>query len=342
MGLKLEKAVTLVLVSAFLSPLSHGDTLAEELFWLNRLGQGFETDTASVEKQYLKLLDTYEAPDDVGRIYAAIGKMHANAGLTDPDAAAEYAQRALGLPLDPLTQMQTWVVLGDASQVQYSGVTGNDLARARAVIVRHYLEGIKVAADLGMPNEKTKVPMAGFLTWRGPPDDPEYLTMKERNDKLVAAGQEARRANEFFDRRQTLEGQIVFLYTRWPLATDELRRIAKEILENDSAVESLLAKVKAGIDERIAKMAERDIKRLDLAPEDLHGDAQSLVEPKLEDDIVEEGQTEAAMVDASNEIPIDSGNRSDGHFSLWMLVAPALMLMLVPVGLKLRRVARRD
>lgn len=236
------------------SQIATADRLDEQIYALTGKGQGFKTNTASLAQEYLALLNEYDDPGDVGRIYAALTNMFCQAGLTDPDSAVKYAQKALEYPQDPVTQMRLYCQWGDGLQVMNRGVTGDALSLARRIVVKPYLDGLNLALKHETPDEKVPIPRGQFNNINGPlgSTEREQLLAEERASQ--EAQQRAQFLNNMVEHRDTLTNQIVFLYSRFPFDSKELRRIALETLEDESAVEKLMAKVDAEISDRLEKM----------------------------------------------------------------------------------------
>lgn len=231
---------------------SRADTLGRQLYILGGKLEGFETDTKKLEQEYLHLLNQYDDPKDIGRIYAALTDMYCQSGLTDPFSAAKYAQKALEYPLALPIKIRVHHNWGDALQVQNSGATGSELAKARREAVRPYLYGIKVALEHEIPDERVGMPGFEVEHYDGP-DLEEHKRIAEENEKHFALLKKAHFINDMVFRRDICVGQTVSLYSKKPFATDELRQIATEILEDTDAVDKLISKVDAAVKKRLQK-----------------------------------------------------------------------------------------
>ena len=260
-------AVLLTVISLILnwSSSSYADVVEQRLRDVGRaVRRGEETDTASAEQQYLQLLDEFEAPEDVGKIYAEISRMYCDAGLVDnanADGAVNYGEKALEYPLEPYKEMHVYIHIGDALNVRDGGASGDEFARARRDIVRPYLEAFRIALDNDVPEERVPLPVMGAYEGFVVGDSPESQRLRreqqEREEQHLAAREEAKRINRMFPLRHASEGHVVYLYSREPLATDELRRIAIEMLEDQAAVDSVIAKVESNIAENLKREAEK-------------------------------------------------------------------------------------
>lgn len=224
---------------------SYGDALSERLADLRReLGPGGPPSTSVIVGLHERLLAAHPAPEDRGRIYADLAEVLCNTGMKDPEAIILATKDALACPLDPSVSMRVHVAYGDALQVKNRGVTDDALRAVRGDIAKVYLEGVKVGLDGGAPEEKLPLLPVEILNIRG--DEPRFQKAIREHDE-AAANEIRKHANELLERRNALEGQVVYLYTRRPYDTDELKRIAADALKNDSAVQRIVAKVDAGI-----------------------------------------------------------------------------------------------
>ena len=57
-----------------------------------------------------------------------------------------------------------------------------------------------------------------------------------------------------FEYRDILTSQTSAMYSRFPLATGELRGLAREALEDEAAVDRLMSRVESRVQERLAEM----------------------------------------------------------------------------------------
>lgn len=239
--------LSIVAISLSADETSTEEALRRELFDLSHLSQGFQTDTAALERQYLVLLDDYPQPENVGQIYAALSRMYSFAGLKKPQKAIEYAKRALEQPLDDASRMDMYVRLGDAMTVANCATGKDALVQSRPDIAKQYLEGILIALNLGTPDERIEMPPAKRMTFQGNPSDPGYEEAMRQNEENSRAQSEARKTNEYVDLKHTLEQQVFSLYAISPHATNELRNLALEKLQNKDYVNLLLVRAEAAI-----------------------------------------------------------------------------------------------
>lgn len=173
--------------------------------------------------------------------------MYSFAGLKEPQKAIEYAKRALEQPLDDVSRMDMYVRLGDAMTVANCATGKDALVQSRPDIAKQYLEGILIALNLGTPDERIEMPPAKRMTFQGNPSDPGYEEAMRQNEENSRAQSEARKTNEYVDLKHTLEQQVFSLYAISPHATNELRNLALEKLQNKDYVNLLLVRAEAAI-----------------------------------------------------------------------------------------------
>lgn len=207
-----------------------------------------------VEKLFLNLLDEYSSESDKGRIYFTLTDLYCQCGLTDPDSAIKYAKKALEFPLDGLDKIRAYIAIGDALQVKNIYVIETDRERIRKEIVLPYLEGINFAVDEKIPMESVPVPHGGHRFCVSTSSDDEET--KKRVAKLyadnaaqMAAWKKAQYINSMVEHRDVCINQTVFLYSKKPYATDELKGLAGGIIKDETVVEKIIKKVNEKIKE---------------------------------------------------------------------------------------------
>lgn len=287
-------------------------------FMTQRPNGAFIYNTTQLEARYLTLLEHYPEKEEKARVYFALVDMYCQTGLTDPDSAVQYAHRALALPLDPQLQIPLYHKLGDAMQVQNRGVTGAELVRARKEVAVPYLKGIKLALECGLPELPLEVPVVPRMDASEGVDQ----DLLQQHQQQVEARRQAQLVNRMVQDRAICGDQLVFLYTRRPYATDELRAMASEILGNEKTVAQLVARVEAAIRQRAdeeAAQASREVAQ-DLIP---HAEPESPITlPPPQAPAAEHQHDQPTPNDAPGpEDPPTS--RSQGHGLVWVAAACA-------------------
>ena len=174
--------------------------------------------------------------------------MHGQSGMRYPEKLIGYVKEALQCPLDPVKELRLYIYWGDALQIAHRGARGEELAAARREVVVPYLQGLKKALRYDLPETAPDLPGVGRYQVDGPPE--VLREFADEHAKQVAARKKAEFQRDMIMHRDVLTSQISFLYSRKPLATDELERLATKHLQDDAAVERLMAQVKAAIEGR--------------------------------------------------------------------------------------------
>lgn len=202
-------------------------------------------------RQCTGLLEKHPSPEEKGQIYRRMVQTIANTGMLAPGKAIEYSQKALELTSDPLEKLEIYSHWGDACRFLRGVAKGNDLAQARRAAMAPYLQGLALIEASQVSEEKPKIPKSSFLTYDGPKDTEDYRRLiKEQEDERKAV-ELALFQSKMIDYRTRLTGQIVYLYSRFPFATDELKSLATEALGNPMIVNKLIDKVRTQIAERV-------------------------------------------------------------------------------------------
>ncbi len=148
---------------------------------------------------------------------------------------------ALQLPIKPAQRLRLYIYLGDALVIGNQHLAREDrkpLSEIRKLAVVPYLEGLKDAKKYPIPDDRPQLPGVGM--YDVPPGSPEYEQVKKTHDQQMAARSAAEFEQELWDDRRILANQIVELYAREPYTATEVRRLAAQILNDPTAVESLM------------------------------------------------------------------------------------------------------
>jgi len=219
---------------------SMADELEDALRQVDNLRAGFDTPFDEVEKRCDALLQTYTAPEDQARIYYQLARVGAQSGLQRPAKAIEYVEKALDLPVDREGRVQLYMYWGCAIEVDHRGVLGEALRRARKQAAIPYLQGLR--ETLQYADEVQKLPLP-------PRWEPTLSDLRRKLDKnaMTARSHAMRKRERLLERltrhQTSFEGQLAFLYSRVPFATDELEKLARELLQDEAAVDHLMARV---------------------------------------------------------------------------------------------------
>jgi len=185
-----------------------------------------QTDLGTLEARFLDLLRKHDSPTEKGQIYAATAFLFFRTDASEylPEIL-EYSKKALAHPLPPVEATLTYRRCADALMFKYSGAKGEAFTAGRREMASFYLNAIKVAVDnMGTTPRNVK----------------SYMLPPLQNELLI--------------QRHGVSELLVGLYTRQPYATQELKRLATEIVKNDKAVDELVQ----DIEDHIAGKQGRD------------------------------------------------------------------------------------
>lgn len=201
------------------------------------------------------LLQKYNKPEEQVKIYYQLASTYAQTGLVIPNKTIEYARKALEYPLEPLKVVLLYIYWGDAIQVAHRGVHGQELVTARREAVMPYLEGLKETLKYDLPEVKPELPVISVFNYDGPTDTDEYRNMIRKQKEQVEAREKAKFQCDMIQYRDTLIGQINFLYTRFPFATTELEGLLKQTLgdKHKPRIDKIIQKVADDINSRLKK-----------------------------------------------------------------------------------------
>lgn len=235
-------------VTVFLSSMVGAETLDEQLWKTEELRKGRDTPFEEVEKICQSLLQEYTTPEEHGRIYYQLAHVYAQSGLVKPDKTIQYAEKALGYPLESVKRLRLYLYWGDAIQVTHAGVRGKQLVAARKEAVMPYLMGLKETLGHGLSEKRPELPvLVDRQRYSGPPDTEEYHKARRMVEQQVQARKLAKQQYHMFELRDSLTNQTAYLYSRFPFASNEIEQLARKMLEDEAAVERLMKAVKEAV-----------------------------------------------------------------------------------------------
>jgi len=187
---------------------------------------------------YEALTEDFHAPEEVGRIYAALVEIYATHGDSQPEKTIEFAKEALARPLEPLSRMQTCVRLGDGMRRQsHQNEKGGPLP-SRTEVATPYLQGLRVAVEQDLPDQLEDIPRPFGLRGGGS----LYEKRREENERRMQAWKARKKKEAMMEVRETLERQLLSLYSDTPEDIKELRSLAEKYLIESPAVDKLIVK----------------------------------------------------------------------------------------------------
>lgn len=253
-GTKKAFLLSCILVLLLLGQVADGKTLEEELYEVDQLRAGFDTPFDEVEKRCNELLQKFTKPEEHGQIYYELTKVEGQSGFQRPAKAIEYAKKALELPQEPWKKVRLYIYWGDTIQVAHRGVHNQKLVTARRKAVMPYLLGLKETLHYDLPEVKPDLPGVDKFDYGGPSDTEEYRSIKRKHQEQVEARKKAKFQRAMIQHRDVLTSQTSTMYSRFPFASNEIKELATQVLEDEKAVERLMSAVNAAVQQRIKEL----------------------------------------------------------------------------------------
>ncbi len=212
-----------------------------------------------LERTCGELLRQYSKPEEHGRIYYKLAMHYSLTDSKERKRALECARKALDLPIGPRDRLRTYIRLGDAIQIANRGVRGEEMVRVRRAAVMPYLTGLKESLKYDIPDKNPEVTVARPDRYHGPPGTEEFREAMRKIEVYNKALERVRFQRDMILRRDTLTSQIASLYSRMPFATEELRTLATDVLQDEKAIKRLMDAVEEPIGKRSKKFTGSDV-----------------------------------------------------------------------------------
>jgi RNA polymerase sigma factor (sigma-70 family) len=220
--------------------------LRRELAEFDAYRHGSEEKFVELERKAEELLKKYATPDDQARIYFEVAHIAAQSNITKHVKRVQtYARKSLALSRDPLQRGWLYSYLGSAAEVDENNAFADRRQHAAAELLTGYAE--MLAQEF--PAKAPELPAVDLLGLEGT-DPVEAAQARALHAAKMAARQEADFIRELVHRRDTLTNQLRWLYHpdprihgRNPDGPEELRALARKVLNDPKAVEALLARV---------------------------------------------------------------------------------------------------
>jgi len=232
-------------------------TLVQELNEVDKLRAGFNTPFDEVEKRCNELLERYTKPEEQAKIYYQLAVVYSQSGQIMPNKTIEFSKKALELPLGPIEQLQLYVWWGDAIQVAHRGVRNQELVVARRKAVIPYLNGLKESLHLQYPRDtqpEHPPEEQNVIADSRDPFGPARQRIRAERKKALDDWKQARFERDLNQHRKALTGQISYMYSSFPWASDEIRELATKILGDQAAVERLMSHVDEAVQKRVKEL----------------------------------------------------------------------------------------
>jgi len=208
---------------------------------------GENTDTEKLTSECLKLIQEFNSPEEMGKIYTEIAVIYSQNGMKDPDKTVEYCEKALKYPIDLETACQMYVFWGDALQFKYWNLRGEEFTFARQQILQSCLKGLKIIWDNKIPKERQRLTAVNIIDFDGPLNDPFYKELLEKHKQEIEVRKKIDLQNKLIQHRDALIEKCAFLYSNTSNDLIELRQLSERILQNSNAVDELIDSVKVKI-----------------------------------------------------------------------------------------------
>lgn len=229
------------------------EELNQRLATIRTKNKGEGSDWGKLEAECLKLVQDHNSPVQKGQIYTTIAFIYSEKGYSSPNdvripKALEYSKKALEYPLEVTTACEMYSRWAGSLMVQYWERTEGEFVKIRQEAIVPCLTGLKLALDNKAPKKRQTLPIINLFDYDGPETDPVYQEMLKKHKEQVANYKKVKVQNELYMQRKVLTQRCISLYSHKPYATDELRRLAQEILKNHfDVVEELVTEVEAKI-----------------------------------------------------------------------------------------------
>jgi len=197
----------------------------------------------------LGLLDTFQKPEDKGKIYFEIASVRAmTTGRTAEDIAA-YCTKALEFPLALRQEAQMWVFFGESFEMKMRVSAGDQVIPNRLGALDSFLKGLNALDGKVRFTEPRPLPAVGMLDvhprstneiWYRKLLDDHAAELKARNDIL--------QQNELLQYKNILKRKIVELYWLNPgfsKASDEVLTEGRKILRDEPLLQELVGSIQA-------------------------------------------------------------------------------------------------
>jgi len=243
----------LSVVVAVLTPaLARADQLRRALADINDRRVARELSLKEAEAEYLALLERHPGVEDQMRIYLSLVALCTQRSPKLPTEGIKYIDTLLEMPIDVEQQVQLLIWKGGCFESLHKA----DLVKARREAVRPRLEALKLCLDQNLPEKAPTLPKVTVPGWIvAEKDSPYYQRWVAERKQQEAARQKAQFQINMVEKRDASDRHIVYLYSRSPFATEELRQVAQQILgeKHQKHVDSLVQRVEGRIQEKLKK-----------------------------------------------------------------------------------------
>lgn len=236
----LSLCITVTVFLLFGAASGRAQDLHHDLAALAKLRDGTAKPLARVDQHGAELLAQYTDEKSQGEIYYLLAHIHAQSGQAQPRKTVEYAKNGLDYPLSPDQRMRLYVYAGDARSL--SAFDDNEpFENARRAAAAFYLRGLKeIQSNHQLPDRLPVRPPPSAEDRQMSPDHPNFREWLQRQREESKKYEVDPLVKTMFEHRKVLMGQLVYLYSRRPYASGELRDLASNSLGDDNPAAKLM------------------------------------------------------------------------------------------------------
>jgi hypothetical protein len=212
--------------------------LRQSLYDLDGYRNSSDKDFDKMEAHARELLVKYPDRDDRAHIYYQIAHVYAQSDIRRyPERVTKYGNLALELSRDPVQRGVLHSYLASAAEVDPAG---GKFPQRRRLAAERLLAGYKELLQFKLPKVAPELPIVNKI---GPDfaDEAERQTLEKQHAEQTAARRQAEFLGELVHRRETLTGQLRYLYGIEPHDDAELRQLVEKMIDDPASAADLLA-----------------------------------------------------------------------------------------------------
>jgi len=217
--------------------------------------------SVQIEKEFLSILARCQNDEEKSLVVSELASVFGTHLYRVNNAKCEvYLRKLVALKTDNIRmQAEAYAGIGSSLCLQNRGAKGAELARIRREATPYHLKAVRLLMDHGIGTERVPVPEGpGFdmplSNPANPKNEKERAEREANRQREIEEVQEAHARNSLMLVRRSVTETIVYNYQLFPFATEELRQMATDALQDREAVDEIIAQV----NEAVGKRLERD------------------------------------------------------------------------------------
>ena len=224
------------------------------------------------EKEYLKLLETYNSDEEKGKIYFEIMSLYSNNNRGYEEKVQYYSELAIKLPIDILSRVKIYLwwarsykCTPDSSVIPYYYIFDKECIENRKKAISITLQGYNLLKDYNLPDNEQEVPGVGMVTLDYSEEDLKNEHVKkmieeQRNKKQKEIKERERiiYENYLIHYKKSFFNYCIYLYTLKPHANEEFYQLMLEGLGDEDLANELLIRLEEKISEQKERYKRRD------------------------------------------------------------------------------------